>query len=96
MQPANQTSHTALSQVSYKYQEIWDTIKRDLKAEVTVGPDLAPTLIQGVKRTKCAENSTRSMVGLIPFSRLKVKREVISKTTGMLKVTFELIYDNRL
>lgn len=82
--------------MTYKYQEIWDTIKRDLKADVVVGPDLAPTLIQGVKRTKCAENSTRSMLGLIPYSRMRIKQQKLSDRTGQLKITFELIYDSRL
>lgn len=82
--------------MTYKYQEIWDEIKKNLKADVTVGPTYAPTLIQGVKRTKCAENSTRALVGLIPYSRMRITQEVLSEKTGVIKVTFELIYDNRL
>jgi len=82
--------------MTYKYQEIWNTIKRDLKADVVVGPELAPTLIQGVKRTKCAENATRSMMGQIPYSKLKIRQETLSQTTGAIKVSFELIYDNRI
>lgn len=81
--------------MAYKYQEIWDTIKANRKAEITVSESYAPTVIQGVKRTKCAENSTRSLAGLVPWSKLVIRKEELDKR-GTLKVTFELLYDTRL
>lgn len=79
---------------SKQYKQIWNKIKTNLKAEVTVSKEYAPTLIQGVIRTKCADNVGRHGVGLISFARMKIKREEISGT--MLKVTFELGYDSRI
>lgn len=82
--------------MAYVYQEIWDTIKAELRAEITVSKDYAPTVIQGVKRTKCAENAHRSSVGLIPWSKLVISQEVLSETLGKVKVTFRLLYDTRI
>lgn len=82
--------------MAYIYQDIWDTIKTELHAEITVHKDHAPTVIQGVKRTKCAENAHRSSVGLIPWSKLVIRQETLSETLGMIKVTFKLLYDTRI
>jgi len=82
--------------VAYKYQEVWDTIKAELYAEVTVSEDYASTLIQGVKRTKCAENAHRSSVGLIPWSKLVIHKELLSTTRKLVKIRFELLYDTRI
>lgn len=82
--------------MAYKYQEVWNTIKSELQAEVTVSKDYAPTLIQGVKRTKCAENAHRSSVGLIPWSKLVIQQELISETRKLVKVRFKLLYDTRI
>ena len=82
--------------MAYVYQEIWETIKVELQAEITVSKDRAPTVIQGVKRTKCAENAHRSSVGLIPWSKLIIAQELLSQRTGMVKVTFKLLYDTRI
>lgn len=82
--------------MTYLYQPIWEAIKANRFAEVTIGRDVVDTVIQGVKRTKCAENSTRANAGLIPWSRMKITKELLSERTGMWKVKFELIYDTRL
>ena len=82
--------------MAYKYQEVWDTIKAELHAEVTVSKAYAPTLIQGVKRTKCAENAHRSSVGLIPWSKLVIQQEIISDTLKLVKIRFKLLYDTRV
>lgn len=76
------------------YGPIWKQIKLTTCAEVTVHVNKVATLIQGVKRTKAAENATRSMVGLIPWSRLVITKEKLS--ASHVKVTFKLFYDTRL
>lgn len=84
--------------MTYKYVTIWKTIKHsdECKAEVTVHKDSVETVIQGVKRTKAAENVTRSAVGLIPFSKLVIEKQLLSERTGMMLVKFKLLYDTRL
>jgi hypothetical protein len=84
--------------VSYKYAPIWKTIKASPsgEAEVTVHKDVAETVIQGLKRTKSAENVTRSKVGLIPWSKLVIEKEILSDRTGMMKIKFKLFCDTRL
>ena len=82
--------------MAYKYAEIWNRIKQNQSVEIVLHRDIAPTVIQGLKRTKCAENVGRSSVGLIPWSKLVVKKEVLSEKTGMIKVTFSLLYDTRV
>lgn len=84
--------------MTYKYQEIWNAIKssHNCEAEITIHKDILETVIQGTKRTKSAENVSRSAVGLIPWSQLVIKKELISERTGMWKVTFKLLYDTRL
>lgn len=78
----------------YKYQPIWNTIKATNKAEVTVSKDYAPTVIQGVKRTKSAENASRIQMGLVGYSPLTIKQEKLSEK--MIKITFELLYSTQL
>jgi len=80
----------------WKYQEIWQAIKTNMQAEITVSRDMAPTLIQGVKRTKCADNVHRSGVGLVPWSKLVIEKELLSERTQMMKITFRLLYDSRV
>lgn len=81
--------------MAYKYAEIWNTIKINQSAEIVLHRNIVATVIQGVKRTKCAENIGRSSVGLIPWSKLVVKQEVLSDR-GMVKVSFQLLYDTRV
>jgi hypothetical protein len=81
-----------------KYSAIWHQIKTapNRTAEVVVHESIAETLTQGVKRTKSADNVTRSSVGLIPYSKLVVKQELLSDRTRQVKITFTLLYDTRL
>lgn len=81
--------------MAYVYQPIWEKIKLNLEAEVTVSEDKVATLIQGVKRTKCTDNAKRASVGLIPFSRLTIEQEKLSDR-GVVKVKFKLLYDTRV
>lgn len=83
--------------MAYKYALIWKAIKSSekLEAEITVHEDILETTIQGVKRTKSAENVTRSAVGLIPWSKLVIEKEKISGR-GVWRVKFKLLYDTRL
>jgi len=64
--------------------------------EITIHEDLMETVIQGVKRTKSAENVSRSKVGLVPWSKLVIEKELLSQHTRMMKVKFRLLYDTRL
>lgn len=84
--------------MAYRYAPIWNAIKSspEGKAEITVPETEMETVIQGVKRTKSAENVSRSAVGLVPWSKLVIRKEMISATTRMFKVTFQLLYDTRL
>lgn len=84
--------------MALKYASIWNEIKANSVASVTVSRDLAPTLIQGVKRTKCAENAGRSGLGagLIPWAPLVIEKELLSERTGMMRVTFRLEYSTTL
>lgn len=82
----------------YKYQEIWNAIKNSEKgeAEITVHESILPTVIQGTKRTKSAENVSRPLVGLVRYSKLIIEKELLSKERGIWKVKFKLLYDTRL
>lgn len=82
--------------MALKYGNIWAKVKRDMKAEVTTSMDNAATLIQGVRRTKSAENCGRRMGGKIPYSKMTVKQEVISQERRLVKITFELMYEFQL
>lgn len=82
--------------MAYKYQQIWHTIKVEQKAVITVHKSVVATVVQGVKRTKCAENAHRSSVGLIPWSKLQITKELLSDRTGMMRITFALLYDTRV
>lgn len=84
--------------MSYKYQAIWNAIKSSHPAEVeiTIHEDLMETVLQGVKRTKSAENVSRAAVGLIPWSKLVIEKKLLSVHTRMMKVKFKLLYDTRL
>lgn len=81
--------------MAYLYQEVWNKIKVNMQAEITVSKDRASTVIQGVKRTKSLDNAHRGSVGLIPFSKLVIRQEDLN-FRGMIKITFRLLYDTRL
>lgn len=78
------------------YGSIWNQVKAQQWAEVTVSKDNLRTLIQGVRRTKCAENAGRSKLGLIPWAKMENDVELLDPERGIYKVTFRLIYDNRI
>jgi hypothetical protein len=82
--------------MALKYATIWKEIKKNTFAEIVVHESIAPTVLQGIKRTKSAENVTRSAVGLIPWSKLVVEQELLSGRTRMVKITLRLLYDTRL
>jgi hypothetical protein len=74
-----------------KYSSIWKKIKDDGAVEFTVHKDMAATVIQGVLRTKSAENVVRKKAGLIGWSELVITRTSIS--SSHLKVRMALQYD---
>lgn len=80
--------------VARVYAPIWERIKHEQKAEVTISKAKAATLIQGVKKIKTEENVARKLIGRVPWSKLKITQEEIS-SMGIVKITFELIYDVR-
>jgi len=84
--------------VAYKYITIWKQLKSSMppEVEITIHEDLMETVIQGVKRTKSAENVSRAAVGLVPWSKLVIEKELLSVNTRMMKVRFKLLYDTRL
>jgi hypothetical protein len=73
-----------------QYDSVWATIKHAGSATVTVSKAHARTVEDGVKRVKTAENTARTRVGLVGWSKLVIKREDISVT--MTKITFTLLY----
>ena len=77
-----------------KYASIWNEIKRTGKVTIAVRTGAASTDIQGVLRTKSAENTARRGVGLSTWSKL-----VITKEPGagdQLRITLELLYSSQL
>lgn len=77
-----------------RYQSVWNAIKKTGRAEFTVHKDIAPTVIQGIKVTKSAENVARRKVGFVGWSKLVIKEERISE--HHVKVTMTLLYDTNL
>jgi hypothetical protein len=78
------------------YGPVWQLIKSSQSAEVVVSEDNLATLIQGVRRTKCAENSGRGKLGLIPWARLETEKELLDPVKRVWKVRFKLSYDTRI
>lgn len=77
-----------------QYQSIWNTLKTNEWAEVTVSKDNARTMIDGVKRVKALENTARRSVGLMGWSKMVIIQQEIS---GLyIKVRFELLYSTKL
>lgn len=84
--------------MSRLYLPIWEAVKAsaNLTAEVVVVKDRVPTVIQGVRKIKAEENVHRSGVGLIPWSRLQSRVEMLDEKKGLVKIVFWLYYDTRL
>lgn len=80
--------------MAFLYGPIWDAVKATGKAEITVSKAHAPTVIQGVRRTKSFENGLKRRVGKMRFPKLWVKKEVLSRE--LVKITFTLSYETRL
>lgn len=81
--------------MTQEYKRVWHAIKTNDVAEITVHEALAPTIIQGVKKAKSAENMARKLGGLVRYSKLKIEKERLD-ARGMLKVTFRLVYSMKL
>jgi hypothetical protein len=79
-----------------RYQQLWNSLKRDQTAEVVLHKDLAQTVIQGLRKIKSDENVKRRSVGLVPFSKLLHKEEVVRESRGQVKLTFWFLYDTRV
>lgn len=80
--------------MAYIYQDIWNTVKANGKAEITVSEVHAPTVIQGVRRTKSFENGLKRKKKKVRFPKMYVARKELGQ--GMLLVTFTLSYEVRL
>lgn len=77
-----------------QYQSIWNTLKTNEWAEVTVSKDNARTMIDGVKRVKALENTARRSVGLMGWSKMVIMQTKLSDR--YIKVRFELLYSTKL
>ena len=73
-----------------QYDSVWHTIKHVGSATVTVSKAHARTVEDGVKRVKTAENTARTRVGLVGWSKLVIQRQEISATH--VRITFSLLY----
>jgi hypothetical protein len=73
-----------------RYAPVWNRIKVDGKATITVSKDAARAVEYGVKEAKALENVSRRKMGMIGWSKLVIERESISPTH--LKITFTLLY----
>lgn len=51
-------------------------------------------MIAGVVETKCDENALRKKAGLLPYSKLVIKREKLSATH--VRVDFSMLYSVNL
>ena len=80
--------------MSFLYGPIWEAVKATGKAEVTASKDFAPTLIQGVRRTKSFENGLKRKTGKPRFPKLWT--ETIELSDKMVKIVFTLSYETRL
>lgn len=77
-----------------KYATLWKEIKETGEVEFTVNKSIAPTVIQGVYRTKSAENAVRKKLGYIGWSKLKTTQRTISATHVI--VHMKLVYGTAL
>jgi hypothetical protein len=73
-----------------RYVTIWNRIKAEGKAEITVSKAAARTVENGVKEAKTIENVARRKMGMIGWSKLVISREVLSDTH--VKITFSFLY----
>ena len=73
-----------------QYDSVWAAIKHVGSATVTVSKGHARTVEDGVKRVKTAENTARTRVGLVGWSKLVITRKEISSTH--VRITFDLLY----
>lgn len=79
-----------------KYRAVWNKIKDCDKAEITVQADLAPTIIQGIKRIKSEENAARPRIGKPSYPKLVITQELIDSKRGLLKISFSFLYSLKI
>lgn len=77
-----------------KYASIWNEIKQTGEVEFTVNRKIAATTIQGIYRTKSAENAVRKQMGLMGWSKLLTTKREISATH--IVVHMKLVYATAL
>lgn len=72
-----------------KYTDIWNSLKlTDSIVIFTVSKAVAPTVIQGLKRTKSSENVVRRKLGMRAWSKLVITQYEISATMLRVEVKF--------
>lgn len=72
------------------YQKLWDTLKKDNKAEALVAKDRLATVRQAVIKLKCEENVRRIRAGKPSYGKLVITVTEISPAKQQWKITFEL------
>ena len=77
-----------------KYSQIWQTIKANGYAEVTVSKVNARSVESGVIHTKKKDNVLRKLAGLPRFPKLVITSTELS--ASHVKIRFELLYSIRL
>jgi len=75
-----------------KYDDVWKELKRTGKVEILVSKEAAPTILNGIKRTKAEENSIRKGRGLIRFSKLEIIQEPVDDMPTHIRIKLSFVY----
>jgi len=76
------------------YKAVWQAIKQNGEATITVSKYHARTVTQAVVKTKCKENVIRKNACLVYWAKLEIDRMKIN--SDMIRITFRLKYDAKL
>jgi len=82
--------------VARMYQTIWDALKTNGKAEVTVSKHRRATVRQAIIKLKCEENVARRSTGLMYYGKLSYKYIELDRDREMWKIEFTLDFTPKM
>lgn len=82
--------------MAWMYAPIWEELKRNGTADVTVSESNLETVKQAIKKVKSSENVTRRPMGFAPFGRLEFTTTCLSEERKLWKLSVVLTVNPKL
>lgn len=77
-----------------EYRQVWNKLKAEGKASITVSNVAMKNTINGILKIKAAENVRRKNLGMMYWSKLVITKTAV--TPHMTRVDFSFLYSTKI